>query len=547
MMNKSDIVAVDDEAWERAVAREAVVRQLAERPRIARAEFLKACRELGVKRSRLYQLLQAYKARPLTSSLLASGAGARAGGRRLPEEVEAVIAGAIEDFFKSPQKPRINALQKEVRRRCRQRDLRVPCWTTLRDRIATLNPAEVVAAREGAKVSRQRFLPVPGSYQVGRAYEVVQIDHTLVDVIVVDRVHRKPLQRPWVTLAIDVASRMVAGFYLTLEPPSALSVSLAIQHLVQPKQDWLDGLGIDARWPAAGLPETIHVDNAKEFRSKAMKRGAEEHGISLQYRPIGAPHYGGHIERLIGTMMGAVHLLPGSTFSSIKDRGDYDSAANSAMTLDELERWLALEITRYHAERHRSLGIPPLAAWHDAYGRRETSLRQPHDPEEFRIDFLPSAERMVRRDGIHLFGLRYWDDILSLWAGRQDRQLRVSYDPRDLSTVFVRSPDGQRYPVRFADLRHPPITLAEHRRAQALLRERGRSLEDEQLIFQVIEEQRALVDAAAGETREARRVAERRERALDGARPCAVEEMDPEPKENIGVLDHPGFEVEEWS
>ncbi|APO87267.1 hypothetical protein BSK21_09570 [Marivivens sp. JLT3646] len=45
--------------------------------------------------------------------------------------------------------------------------------------------------------------------------------------------------------------------------------------------------------PKRGLPETIHVDNAKEFRSKAMKRGAEEHGISLQYRPIGAPHYAG--------------------------------------------------------------------------------------------------------------------------------------------------------------------------------------------------------------------------------------------------------------
>ena len=173
MTDRSDIVAADDEAWEQAVAREAVVRELAEQPRIASAEFLKACRELGVKRSRLYQLIQAYRTRPLTSSLLASGAGARAGGRRLPEEVESVIAGAIEDFFKSPQKPSINALQKEVRRRCRQRDLRVPCWTTLRDRIATLNPAELVAAREGAKVSRQRFRPVPGSYQVGRAFEVV--------------------------------------------------------------------------------------------------------------------------------------------------------------------------------------------------------------------------------------------------------------------------------------------------------------------------------------------------------------------------------------
>ncbi|WP_305972685.1 MULTISPECIES: transposase family protein [unclassified Mameliella] len=547
MVDRSDINAADDAAWEQAVAREAVIRRLASMAKPDRREFLVACRQLGLKRSRLYDLIKAYKARPITSSLLTGTAGTQTGSRRLPEVIEGVISEAIEDFFKSRQKPSINALHKEVSRRCVQQGLRAPCWTAVRDRVTAIDPAELVAAREGAKAARSRYHPVPGTYRIERAFEVVQIDHTLVDVIVVDRAYRQPLQRPWVTLAIDVASRMVAGFYLTLEPPSALSVSLAIQHLVQPKLDWLDGLGIDVDWPTSGLPETIHVDNAKEFRSKAMRRGAEEHGISLQYRPIGSPHYGGHIERLIGTMMGAAHLLPGSTFSNIKDRGDYDSVANSSMTLDELERWFALEITRYHAERHRSLGIPPIAAWQEAYGRRGTPLRMPHDPEAFRIDFLPAVERMVRRDGIHLFGLRYWDDVLSIWAGRQGRQLRVSYDPRDLSTVFVRGPDGQRYPVRFADLRHPPITLAEHRRAQTVLRERGRSLEDENLIFAVIEEQRALVDTASSRTREARRFAERRDRALAGVEPAAIEENDPKYAESGDILDVPTFEVEEWS
>ena len=55
--------------------------------------------------------------------------------------------------------------------------------------------------------------------------------------------------------------------------------------------------------------------------------GAEEYGIELIHRPVATPHYGGHIERLIGTMMGAVHLLPGTTFSDIGERGGYDSAA----------------------------------------------------------------------------------------------------------------------------------------------------------------------------------------------------------------------------
>jgi putative transposase len=72
MVDRSDIIAAEDEAWDQAVEREAVVRRLAEQPRIPRADFLAVCRDLGIKRSRLYQLIRAYKARPLTSSLLSS-------------------------------------------------------------------------------------------------------------------------------------------------------------------------------------------------------------------------------------------------------------------------------------------------------------------------------------------------------------------------------------------------------------------------------------------------------------------------------------------
>jgi putative transposase len=133
------------------------------------------------------------------------------------------------------------------------------------------------------------------------------------------------------------------------------------------------------------------------------------------------------------------------------------------------------------------------------------------------IDFLPSVDRLVRRDGIHLFSVRYWDDVLSIWAGRLDRQLRISYDPRDLSTVFVRDPDGTRWPIRYANLQWPPITLGEHRRAQLLMKERGLALVDEQLIFETIERQRAIVDDAVRDTKLARRLAERRDRAISGA------------------------------
>lgn len=550
MVHGPDKETVEDAAWNEAVAREAVIRRLVSLDCPGRSDFFRACRDLGLKRTRLYELIRAYREHPVTSSLLPRPGGTRQGSRRLPDETEAVIAEALRDFYKTRQKPSINRLHKEIRGLCRSRGVRAPSWHALKARIEAMDPAELTKAREGSKAARDRFHPVPGEYAAECAFEVVQIDHTLVDVIVVDRRYRRPLQRPWLTLAIDIASRTVAGFYLTLEAPSTVSVALAIQHVVQPKEVWLAGLGIDAKWPACGFPDAIHLDNAKEFRSRALQRGAEEYGIELIHRPIATPHYGGHIERLIGTMMGAVHLLPGTTFSDIDERGSYDSAAHATMTLDELERWMALEITRYHADRHATLGIPPLAAWHEAVARRVRPVRQPHDLAGFMIDFLPSVDRLVRRDGIHLFGLRYWDDVLSIWAGRLDRPLRVSYDPRDLSSVFVRAPDGTRWPIRFADLRRAPITLGEHRRARTALRERGLSLVDEQLIFETIEAQRALVEGATRRTKAARQLAERRDRALGAAAsnaPVATEPAQLEDERPIDWSKVPVFPVEEWS
>jgi hypothetical protein len=61
----------------------------------------------------------------------------------------------------------------------------------------------------------------------------------------------------------------------------------------------------------------------------------------LRYRPPGQPHFGGVVERLIGTMMQMVHELPGTTFSSTAARGAYDSDGKAVLTMWELQCWRA--------------------------------------------------------------------------------------------------------------------------------------------------------------------------------------------------------------
>ncbi|PJG77351.1 transposase, partial [Klebsiella pneumoniae] len=146
--------------------------------------------------------------------------------------------------------------------------------------------------------------------------EQVQIDHTVIDLIVVDERDRQPIGRPYLTIAIDVFTRCVLGMVVTLEAPSSVSVGLCLVHVACDKRPWLEGLNIEMEWPMSGKPRLLYLDNAAEFKSEALRRGCEQHGIRLDYRPLGQPHYGGIVERIIGTAMQMIHdELPGTTFS----------------------------------------------------------------------------------------------------------------------------------------------------------------------------------------------------------------------------------------
>jgi len=298
---------------------------------------------------------------------------------------------------------------------------------------------------------------------------------------------------------------MISGFYLSLDPPSTTSVAICVALSVIDKAPLLASFGIEGEWPVHGIPERFHVDNAKEFRSRAFTEASDLYAISIEYRPIKTPHYGGHIERLIGTMMGDVHMLPGTTFASVEDKKQYDSARHAALTLPELQRWLLLNIVgKYHQRVHGALDMPPIEKWRQT--SQGWSPRVPNKPRDFLVDFLPSEERQVRRDGLRLFNIRYWSDALTPYLINGSR-VRVHYDPRNLSKVFVRGGSGGFLDVPYRNLGRQPITLWEHRAACTQLRKAGRTAVDEGLIFETVKQQRLIVTGAKAATLAARRKA----------------------------------------
>lgn len=294
----SDLHQTEDAVWHRVREREPVIRRLSEFARVPDAEMTAAMAALNLGRSQIYKLLARYRSQSVASALLPRQPGPEAGHSKLDADVEGLIELAIQKQYLSRQKLNVSALCRAIAHDCKARCLPPPSRRAVQARVSRQPSRLVTARREGAKAATDRFRPVAKTYKVDAALAVAQVDHTLIDQIVVDEHSREPLGRPWLTLIVDVASRTVLGFYVTLEDPSATSVAMAIRHAVLPKAAWLAELGIDAPWPAEGIPDCLHMDNAKEFHSRALARGCDEYGIERRYRPPATPHFGGHIERL---------------------------------------------------------------------------------------------------------------------------------------------------------------------------------------------------------------------------------------------------------
>lgn len=513
-------VMVSSQDWADAKYRESVIKPLAILPTCSLSLAKEAGEKLGLAWRQIYTLLHRYRksGSKITSLLPYQPSGGKNKGR-LSLPIEAIIKATIEEHYLNAQKNKISYIVEEVRRRCHFNNLKAPADMTIRHRINSLTQKDVVGKRESKQLAKQLCSPIIGSFpETPYPLAMLQIDHTPVDLIIVDEYHRKPIGRPYLTIAIDVFSRCITGFCLSLESPSAVSVGLCLTHSIFDKDSWLSNRNINSNWPIWGKPDGIYVDNATEFHSEALQRGCDIHGIKIEYRPLGQPQFGGIVERVIGTMMQLVHQLPGTTFSNITEKGEYPSDKKAAMTLAELECWLTIAITDYyHQKIHSGLSMPPIEKYKcgilgDEHHKGRGNLPRIHNKHAFIIDFLPIERRTLQRHGFMLDHISYYSNALSpLIADRKKYgKFIVRRDPRDISQIYVLDPDSQEYlKIPYRTLSRPTITLWEHKQALKYLREKGQEQKDENLIFQAIEKMRSISKEAVAKSKSARRQKER--------------------------------------
>lgn len=546
-LTKQDFAEIADEDWRIAQKRFAAISPLVDRHLGAMQHEIVQRRavELGLHPATLYRWLKRYNAYGTVIALIPHKRGWKSGRSRISADADAIIAAVIQDYYLTVQRPVASKVVTEVQRRCLDAGIEAPSHMTIRARLAKVPEKQRLRGQGFREQARNRFRPAPGHFpNADYPLAVVQIDHTPADIILVDDVHRLPIGRPWITLAVDVYSRMVVGYYLSFDPPSETSVAMCVAHTILPKEDWLLSHQIDANWPVWGIPRTIHVDNGADFRANTFQQACLAYGISLEFRPVRQPHFGGHIERLLGTLLREIHNLPGTTFSSIKDREGYDADKHASLTLGEFETWLVKLITQvYHLRRHSALGASPLKQWEigvfGEHGQGVGLAPRPVDKLTVQLDFLPAFRRTVQPAGVTIDGMSYYDEALRPWINAVDeeagkkREFVFRRDPRDISAVWFFDPLLKQYfKIPFADQSLPVMSVWEYRQARDKLKREGVDTVDERAILRALTELREQVDAAQVRTRKARRQAQRRKEharhvSTAQALPPIVPDIDP--------------------
>lgn len=512
---------ITEEDWKDAKQTYAIIKPLLEMQNRTRDDAEKVAKKHKVTAGTVYEWIKNYLEFGHISGLIKGKRGRKRGDHFLDEAQEDVLDKILNDDFLDPQSLTPGDIIKKVKDRCEELGIKSPHENTIRNRIADLPLKRRLSARGNKEKAKQITEPRPGKSPDGKyPLEVVQIDHVQLDIKAVDAETRRTIERrPWLTLAIDCFSRMIVGYSLSFQRPTAFAAGVCIYMGMMPKRELLAKLDLPGRWPVYGKFRKVKMDNAKEFKGKMLERGCEEHHIDLELRPVKVPHYGAYIERMVGNVNKELHKKLGTTHRSPDVSPDYDSSEKAVYTLAEIEKeivdWI---VNSYHVDRHSELNTTPLRKWEqgllgDAKHPGVGLPPVPADPEKLRLDLMPYDERPIHPYGIEINHRFYYHEVLRRWINAADpdnpkkkRKFIFRYDPRTIRTLWFWDPEvKQYYPIPTRDTTWPDISWSEFDEYYKAMVREGYSHIDEPAIKEYTKRAKAREQEALEKTRAARK------------------------------------------
>jgi putative transposase len=395
---------------------------------------------------------------------------------RYPPEVLELCNRAIEAKFLRRERNTIQeTLEDAIIRVKRENELRpndmalpVPTRRLITRLIEKIPAFDKYSARYGSEAARKTYRSLKGHVVTEAPLQRAQIDHTILDLFVVDDETHLPLGRPYLTACIDDFTRCILGTYVGFIPPSYQTVALCIKDCFLPKVHLKEEYpSIKSEWPAHGVMRELVLDNGLEFHSLSLEQVCYSLGIEMHYSPRREPWFKGKIERFFGTMnRGIAHGNPGTTFSNIFEKDDYDPAKHAVITLSTLKeivrKWIA---DVYHQMPHSSIHKTPATMWRSNI--KPEDIRLPDNDTHLDAIVGRSYQRVLTHKGIEFEGLFYNSPDLTALRYQEGSKLDVEIrvDESNIGSIYVVWPQTSRtYSVPALDPDYATgISLRQHK------------------------------------------------------------------------------------
>lgn len=505
----------------------AALRPLLGNYRNTKADVSKAADKLGISVSAAYDAIQRYKNSGRTDQLPPPTRPGGRGKSRLNPNAERIITDTLEKTVLKRGGAKPSKFFREVKRALEKAGFAVS-HATLSDRLAKIPEYRWTKTRKGYNETRKTHDPIRDHYpEVQRPLEVVQIDHWKADIEILSDDRLEVIGRVWITLAIDVYSRMVFGLHVGLDAPSTTTLGMAMINGMTRKDAIAAKYGLEWNNPIAGRPERVECDNAGEFTGNSAIKSFDHFNIRLKWRPLGQPQYGAHIERLNGNLAERFKDLPGATGATAAERKELRPEMTAAFTLEDVTKqvWLIVDEINNAVHTGEGMGMPPVEKFNGYYfGAHGQKHRLPEvyvDNLQFRINWFPLVERTIQRYGIRIDFLEYYSESLA-WLVRNRKNygpVEIRRHPFDVRVIYVKHPDRKAedpesdeeewIPVYVRQLNFPVASIYELQaaRREALRRKREPT---PALLGKIIDEQQQHIQDAIKKTKTAHREATRR-------------------------------------
>lgn len=264
--------------------------------------------------------------------------------------------------------------------------------------------------------------------------QIVQCDHTKLDIRIVDQDGKLLNWRPWLTTVVDTFSSCLIGYHLWHKQPGSHEVALTLRHAILPKQYPLE-YALEKPWNIYGAPlQYFFTDGGKDLsRSKLIKALGKKLGFQCELRD--RPIQGGIVGRLFGTINTQIlAALPG--YISKEAGGARRAEKEACFTLEDIDKMLA----GYFCDDYNHQPYPKdprdtrFERWFRGMGNK---LPEPLNERELDICLMKEAQRLVQAHGsVYFENLTYrCEELRSL----QGQYVTLSYDPDHILTLYIYS------------------------------------------------------------------------------------------------------------